>query len=293
LTKAPKLPATTLASRCYDNMFDGCTNLIEAPELPATTLASHCYYRMFDGCTNLTVAPKLPATTLASNCYEGMFLECTNLSEAPELPATTLASHCYYLMFYECTNLTVAPKLPAITLVSNCYNSMFFGCTNLIEVPELPAAELKEGCYNSMFRDCLNLNCIKVHFKDWNLPFETTSHWVYNVADSGTFVCPKDLPIEFHDKSKIPEGWTIKYIEEITGVDLINEKLEETANVWTDKNSKTIFVTKTKAIINVYNLSGMLLKCILPKNETVTKIPMKENGIYIVQIGNKKRKVAL
>ena len=109
---------------------------------------------------------------------------------------------------------------------------MFYCCTNLIEAPELPAAELKEGCYYNMFRDCLNLNCIKVHFKDWDLPFETltTSHWVYNVADSGTFVCPKDLPIEFHDKSKIPEGWTIKYIEEITGVDLINEKLEEILN---------------------------------------------------------------
>ena len=55
--------------------------------LPATTLASSCYKNMFIRCTSLTTAPALPATTLASNCYDSMFYGCTSLTTAPELPA--------------------------------------------------------------------------------------------------------------------------------------------------------------------------------------------------------------
>ena len=81
LTKAPVLPATTLAQGCYYRMFDGCTSLVKAPALPATTLAQHCYYDMFRGCTSLTKAPALPATTLANNCYQYMFDGCRSLNE--------------------------------------------------------------------------------------------------------------------------------------------------------------------------------------------------------------------
>ena len=99
------LPATTLASNCYQEMFQGCTSLTTAPELPATTLASSCYSVMFHNCTSLTTAPKLPATTLASSCYYYMFGNCTSLTTAPELPATKLASWCYSYMFRDCTSL--------------------------------------------------------------------------------------------------------------------------------------------------------------------------------------------
>ena len=53
LAKAPALSATTLASKCYDDMFSRCTSLTKAPELPATTLADYCYCRMFKGCSKL------------------------------------------------------------------------------------------------------------------------------------------------------------------------------------------------------------------------------------------------
>ena len=53
LTKAPELPATTLAYGCYAMMFQNCAYLTKAPELPATTLADLCYYSMFSGCLNL------------------------------------------------------------------------------------------------------------------------------------------------------------------------------------------------------------------------------------------------
>lgn len=90
----------------YYRMFDSCTNLLYAPKvLPATTLASHCYQNMFRGCTSLVNAPELPATTLSSYCYQNMFRNCSSLVNAPELPATTLTKQCYQYMFYGCTSL--------------------------------------------------------------------------------------------------------------------------------------------------------------------------------------------
>lgn len=74
------LMPSVVNSNDYEEMFKGCTSLTKAPELPATTLASYCYSSMFEGCTALTSAPKLPATTLASNCYEQMFYGCTSLN---------------------------------------------------------------------------------------------------------------------------------------------------------------------------------------------------------------------
>ena len=74
------LEQTTLATYCYNSMFNGCTGLTSAPELPATTLADFCYASMFRGCTGLTSAPELPATTLKSRCYATMFIGCTDLS---------------------------------------------------------------------------------------------------------------------------------------------------------------------------------------------------------------------
>ena len=162
LTKAPVLPATTLAGSCYESMFWGCTSLTEAPALPATTLTVNCYIYMFKGCTSLTEAPSLPATTLAGNCYWDMFNGCTSLTKAPALPATTLAGSCYNSMFKGCTSLTEAPALPATTLPvtgldGSCYESMFEGCTSLTKAPALPATTLGVHCYLNMFKGCTSL----------------------------------------------------------------------------------------------------------------------------------------
>ena len=80
LTKAPELPATTLAYGCYAMMFQGCSSLTQAPELPATTLTDFCYYYMFENCTSLTQAPELPAGELVNSCYSYMFQGCTSLN---------------------------------------------------------------------------------------------------------------------------------------------------------------------------------------------------------------------
>ena len=70
------LPATTLASYCYQNMFYGCKSLTTAPELPATTLANSCYYSMFSGtnvlpdCSNIDFTNK---AVVASGGLNGLF----------------------------------------------------------------------------------------------------------------------------------------------------------------------------------------------------------------------------
>ena len=69
----------------FQSLFQGCTSLTTAPALPATTLASQCYDSMFSGCTSLTAAPALPATNLVWRCYYDMFSGCTNLSSVTML----------------------------------------------------------------------------------------------------------------------------------------------------------------------------------------------------------------
>ena len=62
------LPATTLASGCYNNMFRDCTSLTTAPELPATKLADRCYQYMFSGCRSLNYIKCLATDISALRC---------------------------------------------------------------------------------------------------------------------------------------------------------------------------------------------------------------------------------
>ena len=181
LTKAPVLPATTLATDCYDSMFLSCLSLTKAPELPATTLANSCYRNMFQDCQSLTKAPELPATTLASGCYTSLFLSCQSLTKAPELPATTLTDYCYAFMFKGCQSLTKAPELPATTLDNNCYKSMFSGCQSLKEV-RISATRTETGALNE---------------------------WLSGVSTTGDFYCDPNATIFPTDSaSGIPANWT-------------------------------------------------------------------------------------
>ena len=206
------LPATTLMYRCYENLFNGCTSLTTAPALPAIVMASECYAGMFGNCTSLTTAPELPATTLAEYCYYYMFYNCTALTTAPELPATTLADTCYFAMFSGCTSLTTAPELPATnTYIWQCYGSMFSRCTSLTEAPHI-GRTIGRRCYYSMFNNCTSLNSISVEFTVWNSSSDSTLQWVGNVSPTGTFHCPRALPIEY-GTSRIPTGWTVEYID--------------------------------------------------------------------------------
>lgn len=248
LTQAPKLPATKLAESCYTQMFSGCTSLTKALELPAKTLYYNCYAKMFNGCASLTQAPALSITShgeelscirmfanctsltevpdiyaeeIGSDSCEEMFIGCTSLVKAPSLYCTNISYRCYRRMFKGCTSLTHAPELPATELYANCYTEMFDSCISLKQAPDLPATEIAEDSYTRMFKNCINLCSIKVCFESWYSNRQTlldcfdhsfTKGWLSNVAYSGTFICPEELPEEF-EENRIPEGWKVEKVK--------------------------------------------------------------------------------
>ena len=86
------LPATTLTSSCYRQMFQGCTSLTTAPELPAPTLANYCYLAMFGGSTNLNYIKCLATNISGRNCLNnwvlnvaatGTFVKAANMTSWP------------------------------------------------------------------------------------------------------------------------------------------------------------------------------------------------------------------
>lgn len=164
LTKAPVLPATSLAESCYYGMFNGCTSLSQAPNLPATTLDVGCYNSMFSGCTSLTKAPALPATTLAYSCYNGMFSGTNVLPDVSNINFNVETAPTGWQGLFAGTKITDndlkrilplnqegRPYLPPTTLTNGCYSSMFADCVNLTQSPALPATTLAPYCYNGMF----------------------------------------------------------------------------------------------------------------------------------------------
>ena len=188
-----------------------------------------------------------------------MFKGCTSLTQAPELPATTLADFCYYEMFKGCTRLTQAPELPATTLANCCYNFIFSGCTNLSE--------------------------IRVAFVEWKNSYDT-HFWVKNVAQTGTFYCPRALPLEY-GVNRIPEGWTVKYIDEGTGV---NDAVASGIAVWTEEN--TIYVRGAESDVEVYDMLGRLIVSKRGGQENI-QVSVPQKGIYVVKVGTETHKVVL
>lgn len=208
LENAPKLPCTNLSNldSVYCGMFYDCTKLTVAPELPSTSLGPTCYAGMF-GATGIISMPELPATTLTTYCYQAMFRDCKSLVTVVDLPATTLNTYCYYGMFDGCTSLTtVQERLPATTLQNYCYQQMYYGCTSITTAPVLPSTGLKTRCYHEMFYGCSKLNYIKM-MSTTRLSTSYSSNWVYGVASSGTFV-RNSKRSHSTGTSGIPSGWT-------------------------------------------------------------------------------------
>ena len=87
-------------------------------------------------------------------------------------------------MFLNCINLTTAPELPATTLASYCYGQMFYGCSKLNHVEAL------------FTTDPLSVS-------------DSTTDWLYGVADTGTFVKSSSATWDVSGSSGIPDGWTV------------------------------------------------------------------------------------
>ncbi|MBR4839607.1 MAG: leucine-rich repeat protein [Paludibacteraceae bacterium] len=289
LTQAPELPATKLEERCYEEMFRDCRKLTIVPDLPAIELAESCCLGMFESCTSLTQAPALPATNLDNACYLGMFESCTSLTQAPTLPATNLAIGCYQVMFLGCTSLTMTPEeLPAKNLATYCYAGMFQNCTSLTMAPALPATEPVEKCYDLMFSGCKSLQNIKIGLTKWEgeETYSTTNYfWVSDVAPTGTFYCPKELPLEYGE-NRIPEGWTVEYIDESTAV---AEYVSDASFKAWGADGKITYIGATMPV-RIYDLGGKLVKEVKGETQSVS---VPQHGTYVVKSGTVSVKVEL
>ena len=73
-------------------MFNGCTALTTAPELPATTLVTYCYTNMFNSCSSLDYVKCLATNISARSCTtswlehvaaSGTFVKAASMSSWP------------------------------------------------------------------------------------------------------------------------------------------------------------------------------------------------------------------
>lgn len=67
-------------------LFDGCTSLIQSPRLPSTTLGSRCYSGIFSGCGNIT-SHDVATLNDSTNVFRGN-TSCASLTIHAETPPT-------------------------------------------------------------------------------------------------------------------------------------------------------------------------------------------------------------
>lgn len=122
---------TLSADYSFVRLFYGNTNIVDASELIlASNVTERCYEQMFEGCSELTEPPQLPCTTVATGCYFGMFNKCKKMVDAPILPSETLAGVCYYNLFRDCTTIRYIVMLATDISASQCMSAWVNGTTD-------------------------------------------------------------------------------------------------------------------------------------------------------------------
>ena len=131
---------------CFYKLFrNSAIKTVSSDFLPATTLKSSCYRDLFSTCPNLTQAPELPATTLADGCYNGMFYNCASLTNAPELPAKVLLEGCYGYMFTYCYLLNYVKCLATEGIVLSALDNWLDGVASTGTFEKLSGVSYETG----------------------------------------------------------------------------------------------------------------------------------------------------
>lgn len=225
VTYYTKVNATTITTKScyymfYRNGYGWSTGtnrpeLSAPPYLPATTMASQCYQHIFEGCAHITnIYNVLPASltipSSANNCCAEMFYGCKKLVDGGiTLAPNGMSQSCFNEFFRECTSLTIPPILPNTTLGTYCYKSMFFGCTKLVNGPILPALTLTQQCYAAMFNGCTKLANIKMMATNISAT-DCLSNWMSGVGSTGTFTKNAAATWNVTGASGVPTGWTVQ-----------------------------------------------------------------------------------
>ena len=145
LVKPPVISNISTTGLKLNEMFKGCTNMVEAPALPQR-IARFDY--MFQGCSSMTTPPVLTNTYFDYRYVSNAF-ENSGITTAPVIPYgfTNLDA-----FFAGCTNLVYAPILPASLIsISSCFD----GCTALTNPPSIPSSVTD---VSFAFRNCTSLS---------------------------------------------------------------------------------------------------------------------------------------
>ena len=185
------LPATTLTTACYDNMFKGCVNLLYAPKtLPAITLAQNCYYNMFSGCTSLLTTPEICGITYGAGACQNMFYQCKNIKEV-KFPSNVTCSgnQIFYRMCRECSNLEKIPELLNVTISSGSetFSEAFHTCPKLEGPIEIHLTNPGTKTFYATFYGCSKLNNVTLDSTIW---YETMFFNCYNLSDFTVITSP-------------------------------------------------------------------------------------------------------
>ena len=176
----------------FDNMYEGCKDLVEADDIVVEKIYSSAFYGMFKGCISLKKAPNI---TVSYTDY-------------------TETSYAYSEMFQGCTSLETPPETLKLLGVQSNASHMFDGCTKLTESPhiKLNAPGTYKAVLVSMFAGCTSLNKITLEvLTGSSYGFDSNfSDWVNGVSSTGDFYYNGSATTR--GTSAIPTGWTIHAI---------------------------------------------------------------------------------
>ena len=102
------IPFTDITENCFRNTFAESKCLTAAPQLPATGLATACYQYFFYHCSGLVKPPSvLPAPTVPTSAYQSMFVTCSSMLSAPVIMGNSNSNYnnAFNSMFQYCTSL--------------------------------------------------------------------------------------------------------------------------------------------------------------------------------------------
>ena len=165
------LPATSVGSSSYREMFSECKDLVSMPDLPAVLLDQYSYYKMFCGCSKLYGIHTFKTPNIKYYTYYSTFKDTKVKFDTTSLDFTSkkVASEGGFigmfmgveiskddLLNYIKHNNNGKPYLPLLDIPKYAYYEMFAD-SYLEEAPDLPATTLSEYCYARMFYNCKTL----------------------------------------------------------------------------------------------------------------------------------------
>lgn len=156
LRQAPAILGPLASCDSAQNVFSGCSSLIETPELDlpvCTSLVNFAY-----NCFALKKIGKL-ITSAALTSVNRLAYSCYSLKEGPEITNTSAVTD-FSGLFQNCSSLLKMSLFD--TSAGTSFNSMFWACPLLLEVPALNVANAtSSGSYSSMFTSTSMLQRIK------------------------------------------------------------------------------------------------------------------------------------